>query len=281
MVDINTAMAAAATERRNRGAGEKERKKNRSGADMGIEAFDPVKHVAKEKADMFSMWLVITFAASMALIMRYVAMPSSQDNADMMWFIPMLAIFLLPSVHRAILPEKFVEHYTKGTWFKASFLHIFTWLALTFLLTNAPFADIVAPQVDDGWGMVSVNEEGEFDYVKSSKINLTEGYIGEHYLVLSFTDNRDASDSKYTISLKDSELSFVNSWEDIEAIDDSALDSVRTHDDIDHPLAIKVPENLSAGDYTMIIKVVEDGDPWENTRTVKLDFTIKEIVVED
>ena len=281
MVDINTAMAAAATERRNRGAGEKERKKNRSGADMGIEAFDPVKHVAKEKADMFSMWLVITFAASMALIMRYVAMPSSQDNADMMWFIPMLAIFLLPSVHRAILPEKFVEHYTKGTWFKASFLHIFTWLALTFLLTNAPFADIVAPQVDDGWGMVSVNEEGEFDYVKSSKINLTEGYIGEHYLVLSFTDNRDASDSKYTISLKDSELSFVNSWEDIEAIDDSALDSVRTHDDIDHPLAIKVPENLSAGDYTMIIKVVEDGDPWENTRTVKLDFTIKEVVIED
>ncbi|MFL2969186.1 MAG: hypothetical protein ACJZ6A_08615 [Candidatus Poseidoniaceae archaeon] len=281
MVDINTAMAAAATERRNRGAGEKERKKNRSGADMGIEAFDPVKHVAKEKADMFSMWLVITFAASMALIMRYVAMPSSQDNADMMWFIPMLAIFLLPSVHRAILPEKFVEHYTKGTWFKASFLHIFTWLALTFLLTNAPFADIVAPQVDDGWGMVSVNEEGEFDYVKSSKINLTEGYTGEHYLVLSFTDNRDASDSKYTISLKDSELSFVNSWEDIEAIDDSALDSVRTHDDIDHPLAIKVPENLSAGDYTMIIKVVEDGDPWENTRTVKLDFTIKEVVIED
>ena len=72
MVDINTAMAAAATERRNRGAGEKERKKNRSGADMGIEAFDPVKHVAKEKADMFSMWLVITFAASMALIMSRV-----------------------------------------------------------------------------------------------------------------------------------------------------------------------------------------------------------------
>ena len=51
MVDINTAMAAAATERRNRGTGDKERKKNRSGADMGIEAFDPVKHVAKEKAD--------------------------------------------------------------------------------------------------------------------------------------------------------------------------------------------------------------------------------------
>ena len=45
MVDINTAMAAAAADRRNRGTGDKERKKNRSGADMGIEAFDPVKHV--------------------------------------------------------------------------------------------------------------------------------------------------------------------------------------------------------------------------------------------
>ena len=91
----------------------------------------------------------------------------------------------------------------------------------------------------------------------------------------------DASDSKYTISLKDSELSFANTWEDIEAIDDSALDSVRKHDDIDHPFAIRVPDNLEAGEYTMLIKVVEDGDPWENTRTVKLDFTIKEIEVED
>ena len=49
MVDINTAMAAAAAERRNRGTGDKERKKNRSGADMGIESFDPVKHVSKGK----------------------------------------------------------------------------------------------------------------------------------------------------------------------------------------------------------------------------------------
>ena len=62
----------------------------------------------------------------------------------------MMAIFF--STHRSLLPEKFVEHYTRGTWFKASFLHVFTWLAFTFLLTNAPFADINAPQVDEGWG---------------------------------------------------------------------------------------------------------------------------------
>ena len=279
MVDLNTAMAAASTERRNRGTGDKERKKNRSGADMGIEAFDPVKHVSKEKADTISMWLVISFAATVSLLMRYVAMPSSQDNADMLWFIPMLGIFLIPSIHRAVLPEKFVKHYTKGTWFKASFMHIFTWLALTFLLTNAPFADIVAPQVDNGWGMISSTEDG-FDYSKSSKINLTEGYTGEHYLVLAFTDNFDAADSDYTITFAE-DANSTNSWKEIEAIDPSALDSVRSHEDIDYPVAIKVPDGLAAGTYIILIEIVEDGDPWENTRTVELELTINEFVEED
>ena len=35
--------------------------------DMGIESLDPVEHVSKEKADTVSMWLVITFATTMAL----------------------------------------------------------------------------------------------------------------------------------------------------------------------------------------------------------------------
>tara|TARA_B100000401_G_scaffold377054_1_gene277509 strand:+ start:164 stop:1015 length:852 start_codon:yes stop_codon:yes gene_type:complete len=280
MVDISTAMAAAAGERRNRGTGDKERKKNRSGADMGIESFDPVKHVSKEKADTISMWLVISFAATMSLLMRYVAMPSAQDNADMLWFIPMMGIFLLPSIHRAILPEKFVEHYTKGTWFKASFLHIFTWLALTFLLTNAPFADIVAPEVDDGWGMITSTEEG-YDFTKSSKgeVTLTEGYTGTHFIVLSFTDNFDASDAKYTITFNGDSAN--NSWQDIESSDASALDSVRSHKDIDYPVAIAVPEGLTEGSYDFVIKVTEDGDPWENTRTVTMTLVIDELVDED
>ncbi|MBG45106.1 MAG: hypothetical protein CMB76_01145 [Euryarchaeota archaeon] len=280
MVDISTAMAAAAGERRNRGTGDKERKKNRSGADMGIESFDPVKHVSKEKADTISMWLVISFAATMSLLMRYVAMPSAQDNADMLWFIPMMAIFLLPSIHRAILPEKFVEHYTKGTWFKASFLHIFTWLALTFLLTNAPFADIVAPEVDDGWGMITSTEEG-YDFTKSSKgeLTLTEGYTGTHFIVLAFTDNFDASDAKYTITFNGDSAN--NSWQDIESSDASALDSVRSHKDIDYPVAIAVPEGLTEGSYDFVIKVTEDGDPWENTRTVTMTLVIDELVEED
>jgi len=274
MVDINTAMAAAAAERRNRGTGDKERKKNRSGADMGIESFDPVKHVSKEKADTVSMWLVITFALSMSLVMRYVAMPGSKANSDMLWFIPMMAVFLLPSIHRSLLPDKFVEHYTKGTWFKASFLHVFTWLALTFLLTNAPFADIVAPQVDDGWGMISSSEEGyEFTDSSGGEVTLVEGYEGTHYIVLAFSDNYDASDSKYSISFEGESVN--NSWTDIESEDSSALNSVREHKDIDYPVAIEVPAGLEAGEYEFKIKVTEDGDPWENTRTVTMTLVVE------
>ena len=278
MVDINTALAAAATERKNRGTGTKERKKNRSGADLGIESFDPVKHVAKEKADTVSMWLVLGFGATIALLMRYVAMPSSQDSPDLLWFLPLMCIFILPSLHRAILSEKFVEHYTKGTWFKASFLHVFTWLALTFILTNAPFADIVAPQVDSGWGIISESEDG-FEYDKSSKdkVTILENYTGQHYLVLSFSDNVLASGATYTINADWSEESLNNSWMAISVIDDKALDPVRTHKSIDYPVAVAIPDSLSVGTYDVTIDVVEDGDPWTNTRTVKMTLVVEEI----
>lgn len=278
MVDINTALAAAATERKNRGAGQKDRKKNRSGADLGIESFDPVKHVAKERADTVSMWLVLAFGATTALLMRYVAMPSSQDSPDLLWFLPMMCIFLLPSIHRAVLPEKFVEHYTKGTWFKASFLHIFTWLALTFILTNAPFADIVAPQVDSGWGMISENDEGfDFEKSRSNQITILENYTGAHYLVLSFSDNVLSSGATYTITATWSEENLVNSWTNISAVDSNALDDVRTHKSIDYPVAVAIPESLDVGTYDVDIKVVEEGDPWTNSRTVSMKLVVEEI----
>ena len=41
---------------------DKEKKVRRTGRNLGIEAFDPVKHVQKEKADTASMWLVLAFS---------------------------------------------------------------------------------------------------------------------------------------------------------------------------------------------------------------------------
>ena len=53
----------------------------------GIELFDPVKHVGKEKADTASMWLVIAFSmAIVSLMMRYVLMPNtSPDKSDILY----------------------------------------------------------------------------------------------------------------------------------------------------------------------------------------------------
>jgi len=43
---------------------------------------------------------------------------------------------------------------------------------------------------------------------------------------------------------------------------------------------VKIPLGLEAGTYDITIEVVEDGDPWENTRTVKMSVVIQEIVEE-
>ncbi|MDP6870354.1 MAG: hypothetical protein QGI21_06250 [Candidatus Poseidoniaceae archaeon] len=277
MVDISTAMAAAAAERKNRGiSGDKERKKNRSGADMGIESFDPRKHVSKEKADTASMWLVMCFAIFTALLMRYALMSNSKDNADLLWFVPMMMIFLIPPLHKQVMPATFVEHYTKGTWFKASFLHIFTWLAVTFLLTNPPFGDIVAPQ-QGHWGVI-VDQNGEFDYIDSSKgvVTLESGYESQYWIVLSFTDNDDPSLSEYKMEFNDVEVE--NTWANISELNESALNPVRDHPGYDYPIVVEVPENLSVGEHVLKITVTEQGSPWENTRTIDLKIKVIEVV---
>ncbi|MCS5525967.1 MAG: hypothetical protein NZ737_02670 [Candidatus Poseidoniaceae archaeon] len=275
MVDINTAMAAAATERRKRGKGD-EKKRSRSGSDLGIESFDPAKHVAKEKADAASMWLVICFAVLVAIIMRYLIMPSAQEKADLLWFLPMSLILLIPSIHRAVMPESFVEHYTKGTWFKASFLHIFCWLAVTFLLSNPPFGDIVAPQVDGSWGVAMEGEDGwEYSSAKKGAVTLETGYSNA-WILFSFSDNSDPSDSTYSLS-----EGYSNNASFYDNMDESFVQKVRPHPDIDAPFAVLIPDDLSVGTHEIIVEVTEQGSPWENTRTVTLKVKIVEPVVEE
>ena len=133
--------------------------------------------------------------------------------------------------------------------------------------------------------MISSSEEG-YDFTKSSdgEITLTEGYTGSHFIVLAFSDNFDAADAEYSITyswLPDNESSANNSWSEIESLDATALDSVRSHKDIDYPVAIAVPEGLSEGSYDFVVKVTEDGDPWENTRTVTMTLVVEELVVEE
>ena len=108
-------------------------------------------------------------------------------------------------------------------------------------------------------------------------MTILENYTGQHYLVLSFSDNVLASGATYTINADWSEESLNNSWMEISVTDDKALDPVRTHKSIDYPVAVAIPDSLSVGTYDVTIDVVEDGDPWENTRTVKMTLVVEEI----
>ncbi len=284
MVDISTAMAAASTERSKRDP-DAEKKTRRTGADMGIESFDPVKHVAKEKADTASMWLVIAFSFLIALLMRYVVMGSvDRSKADILYALPLLCLVLIPTIHRTFMPNKFTELYKKGTWFKAGFLYVFVWLALSFLLINPPFGDIASPKVSGQWGIVSESGEDNYDFTMASgtTITLEEGY-NQSWLVMSFSDNSDESDTNFTVTLANmsvaQELSFNDTIFPEITGDSRSLLMPRPDSDSGHAYAL--PVGLGVGSYRIVIDIVEQGDPWVNPRTLEWDLFIVEPVVEE
>ena len=126
--------------------------------------------------------------------------------------------------------------------------------------------------------MISENDEGfDFEKSKANEITILANYTGTHYLVLSFSDNVLASGATYTITADWSEDNLVNSWTNISAVDSNALDDVRTHKSIDYPVAVAIPESLEVGTYVVDIEVVEEGDPWTNTRTVSMKLVVEEV----
>ena len=297
MVDLNTAMAAAAGERQKRMADEgKERKKRRSGSDLGIEAFDPVKHVTKEKAETVSMWLVIGFSVLVSLLMRYVLMPrTTVEKSDILYLAPLAAIALIPQVHRIVLPESLNEVYTKGTWFKAGFLHTFTFLAMAFLLVNPPLGDIAAPQLADKW--VLVQDEGDelnFSQMKGAASSLTwevdsgSGLSGDVWLLFGLADNLNVEGANVTVELTNNagnELQISNDlgfWDNNSVsianntTSRSSVSKLIPHGDLDQRFAILLGTDLAVGEHQITVNIVEQGDPWENTREYVWNLLIVE-----
>ena len=296
MVDLQTAMAAAAAERKQRsGAESQERKVRRSGSNLGIEAFDPVKHVKKERADTASMWLVFTFTVLVSLAMRYILMPNtSQDKSDILYLMPLSAIILIPQIHRMVMPKSFQEFYTKGTWFKAGFLHTFSFLALAFLLVNPPFGDIVAPKLASEWAIATddgtdllFNEEssrdGEIIWVVDKDSNLA----GEVWLLFGLADNVNSDGAKVVVEISHQTTSnVIDSNATFWSENSDRINSANTTDNSSAPdliphvkdqsFAILLGSDLATGEHQISVTITEDGDPWVNTRNY--DWTL--VVVE-
>ena len=288
MVDLKTAMAAAQAEQRKRSASMiEEKKKRRSGPDLGIDPFDPVKYVSKEKAETASMWLVIGYSFLVTLIMRYILMPGTDPkDADILYMFPLVMIILIPQVHRMVMPARFVELYTKGTWFKASFLHTFTFLSLAFLLANPPFADVVAPQVSSSW-IIGVEDGDELLFSNdTSKDNIIEWQLtdttaleGPIWLFFGLADNVNSGGAKVVVTLSNNDGSTILDMNESfwsthsDAIENGtrpnnkSIPNLLPHGSLDQPVAVQLGETLSTGKHTILVEIVEDGDPWENKRT--------------
>ena len=288
MVDLSTAMTAAQGERRQRMPGEgKEKKVRRTGRNLGIEPFDPVKHVQKEKADMASMWLVLGFALLVTLLMRYVLMGvTDPENSKILYILPLTCIFLIPTLHRTIMPERFVEHYGGGTWFKAAFLHTFTFLALSFLLVNPSFGDIAAPELAKSWSVIADDgEEVEYPFDVSTKgttltwhTNGSTTLQGDAWLLFGLMDNKNSDGAsvnvtrEYQANVTTRDVNESYWYDNAEAIKNGTSSSNKSspnltpHGDQDQPFAIFLGTDLGEGTHTITVVITEEGDPWENVQ---------------
>lgn len=196
MVDVDTALRASALSGK-KGSGPKGGGKKTS----SLEPFDPSSHAEKEKADAASMWLVIFFGLTVAIVMRFYMMPGMDSPQQILWLLPVLMIALIRPLHQLTVPAKFFEQFTTGNWVRASFLYIFTWLALSFALVNPPIADIAAPHlanaidIANSEGIIESDLDGSFYEVRISEESIPV------ILGLGVRDNVDAQNSTMNLTI--------------------------------------------------------------------------------
>jgi len=277
MVDLSTAMAAAAASEKRRGGRDGEKK--RPGGKVGTEPFDPADHVIKEKADTASMWLVICYATLVAAIMRYVIMPAIDAPASALWSLPLFLILTIPTLHRVIL-SKFADRYTFGNWFRASFLYTFTWLAVCFILVNPPLADISPPEVAHHTKLVDLDDPDWNRQIDDLVIgdNLSERRLG---LAFAVRDNLDATNVHVRVDIVTQggalnwtapSSSMQGNWDNYS----SNVSGVATKSN-DVPILLEFPEDFQFSDgvtYTIEITLSQTGDPWELEEKYTWRFTL-------
>ena len=273
MVDVDTALKASAYsgKKRSKEDGSKER------VSKTLEPFDPAAAFEKEKADAWSMWLVISLAAAFALFQRYVILPSMDGPARSIWLLPLSIVFFLPSIHRLLIPSRFSELYTGGNWFRAGMLFLFTWLAASVAMINPPMGDIASPEVPEGLGIAANDDVSAVDVADDGLILSVVDDTPEIILGFSVRDNWKLDDVHLnaTIQRFNDEEAVLADW-DLGGIEASA--AATKYDLVSNWTAPGEPsskvddlglafelEGLEAGIHTISIRLTEDGDPWKNT----------------
>ncbi len=273
MVDVDTALKASAYsgKKRSKEDGSKER------VSKTLEPFDPAAAFEKEKADAWSMWLVISLAAAFALFQRYVILPSMDGPARSIWLLPLSIVFFLPSIHRLFVPSRFSELYTGGNWFRAGMLFLFTWLAASVAMINPPMGDIASPEVPEGLGIAANDDVSAVDVTDDGLILSVVDDTPEIILGFSVRDNWKLDDVHLnaTIQRFNDEEVVLADWDlggteasaaatQYELVSNWTAPGEPSSKADDFGLAFEL-EGLEAGIHTISIRLTEDGDPWKNT----------------
>ena len=277
MVDVDSALRASAYSGKKRPKGsdsKKEEVKSRK-----IEPFEPGEAFEKEKADAFSMWLVIVFGLTMGLIMRYVVMPTLSQSEAILWVLPLSLVVILPTMHKLLIPNKWSDRYDGGNWFRASFLYIFSWLAISFLLVNPPLADIAPPTLANG---IDIQDTDSIEYVGwidgTYTIALNQGTV-DVVLGMAVRDNVDAENAtvqvsfwKYGALVGELANGTASDLTEARATFESVNNSWVSVDNLGNPMVIKHSEDiglawdlgsLTPGQYEIKVRLSEVGDPWD------------------
>ena len=280
MVDVDTALRASAyNDRKRKSSGDKDGGKS---TPKKIEAFDPVAHAIKELGDAYSMWLVILYGILVAVAVRYVLMPEMEEPGAILYLLPLLLAATIIPLHKIVLPKKYNELYTNGNWFRAIFLFVFTWLALSFILSNPPLADIAPPTLSGGIDIEQT--EGIEDTTWKNgvyTINLNQDTV-DVVLGMAVRDNVNAESVEinaviyYRGDMKNelangTAISHTDEIEMFESVTNwTRGNSIGSHES-DIGMAWDLG-TLEPGEYSLEITMTEQGDPWENTS--ELVYTI-------
>ena len=282
MVDVDSALRASAYsgKKRPKGGGGKEDKPSRK-----LEPFDPVAAYEKEKADAYSMWLVIILGLSVGLIMRYVLMPTLDGPETILWLIPVLLITTLPTIHKLVIPNKYSNLYDKGNWFRSGFLFFFTFIAISFILSNPPLADIAPPTLADGIDVADTEGIVESQWKGGTytlELNQTEIDV---VLGLGIRDNVDAEGANMVVTVwkngaqiqslaNGTAIEQTQAQADFDAFNGTWLrgNKVAPHSQ-DIGMAFDLG-TLSVNEYKIRIHLWEDGDPWDVNEWER-EYTLK------
>ena len=277
VVDVDSALRASAYSGKKRPKGsesKKEEVKSRK-----IEPFQPEEAFEKEKADAFSMWLVIVFGLGMGVFMRYVIMPTLTEPEAILWVLPLSLVVILPTMHKLLIPNKWSDRYDGGNWFRASFLYIFSWLAISFLLVNPPLADIAPPTLADG---IDIQDTDSVEYVAwvdgKYTIALNQGTV-DVVLGMAVRDNVDAENVtvevsfwKYGAFVSELANGTAKDLTEARATFDTVNNSWISVDKFGNPVVIRHSEDiglawdlgtLNPGQYEIKVRLSEVGDPWD------------------